>query len=162
MHDLLEVLKSRRLSLAVAEGDTGGLLLAGLTAAPGSSAVVIGGVVAYADALKTELLEVQPELLREHGAVSAAAARAMASGVRRLARADIGLATTGIAGPGGATPTKPVGLAFVAVATGSGAHVREHRWTGERAANRQASADAALALLREVVLNHATEQSSTL
>src|SRR5262245_13764960 len=151
MHDLLELLKSRRLSLAVAEGDTGGRLLASLIAEPGSSAVVIGGVVAYADSLKRELLELPAEVLREHGAVSAAAAEAMARGVRRLAHADVGLATTGIAGPGGATPTKPVGLAFVAVATADGSSVREHRWTGDRAANQQASAQAALALLREIV-----------
>jgi nicotinamide mononucleotide (NMN) deamidase PncC len=72
-----------------------------------------------------------------------------------VAHADIGLATTGIAGPSGATPTKPVGLVFVAVVTGSGASVREHRWTGDRASNRQSSADAALALLREMVLDDA-------
>ena len=160
VHDVLDLLKARRLSLAVAEGDTGGVLLASLTAEPGSSAVVVGGVVAYADALKTALLEVPPQVLREHGAVSAAAAQAMAVGVRRLAQTDLGLATTGIAGPGGATPTKPVGLVFVAVATAGGASVREHRWTGDRAANRQSSADAALALLREVVLDHAAEIST--
>jgi PncC family amidohydrolase len=155
VHDLLELLKARGLSLAVAEGDTGGLLLASLIAEPGSSAVVIGGVVAYADALKCELLEVPAEVLREHGAVSAVAVEAMARGVRRVAHADVGLATTGIAGPGGATPTKPVGLAFVAVATADGSSVREYHWTGDRAANQHASAAAALALLREIVTQEA-------
>src|SRR4051794_25183335 len=148
VQDLIAALAARKLTLAVAEGDTGGLLLERLTAVPGSSAVVLGGVVAYADGLKREVLGVSAELLRQHGAVSAEAARAMAEGVRRVTDADIGLATTGIAGPGGATPTKPVGLAYVAAAwrgtaaspaeTDTGievkveveveVEVREHRW----------------------------------
>jgi PncC family amidohydrolase len=152
MQDLLDALVTRGLTLAVAEGDTGGLLLARLTALPGSSAVVLGGVVAYADGLKRALLGVDAELLRAHGAVSAEAAQAMARGVRRLAGADIGLATTGIAGPGGATPTKPVGLAFVAAASGDQIVAREHRWQGDRAANRELSADAAARLGLELVL----------
>src|ERR1041385_7094012 len=109
---VLEVLSTRQLTLAVAEGDTGGLLLECLTAVPGSSAVVLGGVVAYHDALKRHLLGVPTEVLQRAGAVSAETVEAMASGVRALARADVGLATTGIAGPGGATPTKAVGRAY--------------------------------------------------
>jgi PncC family amidohydrolase len=151
MQDLLRALAERRLTLAVAEGDTGGLLLERLTAVPGSSAVVLGGVVAYADTLKCQLLQVTPELLREHGAVSAEAARAMAAGVRQLAGADIGLATTGIAGPGGQTSTKPVGLAYVAAATAEAVLVREHHWHGDRHSNRQSSAMAAVALLEELL-----------
>jgi PncC family amidohydrolase len=151
VQDVLQSLAQRKLTLAVAEGDTGGLLLERLTAESGSSAVVLGGVVAYADTLKSQLLEVSPDLLREHGAVSAAAAEAMAAGVRRLAGADLGLATTGIAGPRGATPTKPVGLAFVAAASAETVLVREHHWKGDRQANRQSSADAALALLQELL-----------
>jgi nicotinamide-nucleotide amidase len=151
LEDLLRALADRTLTLAVAEGDTGGLLLERLTAVPGSSAVVLGGVVAYADALKREVLQVADRVLREHGAVSAEAAAAMAVGVRRLAGADIGLATTGIAGPGGATPTKPVGLAFVAAATADATLVREHRWSGDRQANRQSSTTAAVDLLGELL-----------
>src|ERR1041384_5889500 len=117
MQDVLRSLAERQLTLAVAEGDTGGLLLERLTAVPGSSAVVLGGVVAYADRLKCQLLNLTAELLREHGAVSAEAAQAMAAGGRHLAGADIGLATTGIAGPGGATAAKSVGLAYVAAAS---------------------------------------------
>src|SRR5579859_4425012 len=115
---VLELLAARHLTLAVAEGDTGGLLLEWLTAVPGSSAVVLGGVVAYYDDVKRTLLGVASATLEQHGAVSAAAAEKMASGVRRLVGADVGIATTGIAGPGGATPSKPVGLAFVAAASG--------------------------------------------
>jgi PncC family amidohydrolase len=151
MHDVLRALAERQLTLAVAEGDTGGLLLERLTTAPGSSAVILGGVVAYADGLKSQLLQVSAELLRQHGAVSAEAARAMAAGVRQLAGADIGLATTGIAGPGGATLTKPVGLAYVAAATADAVLVREHHWHGDRHANRQSSVTAALALLEELL-----------
>jgi PncC family amidohydrolase len=153
VQDVLQALAQRKLTLAVAEGDTGGLLLERLTSVPGSSAVVLGGVVAYADGLKCQLLQVSREVLREHGAVSAEAARAMARGVRSLTGADIGLATTGIAGPGGATPTKPVGLAFVAAANAEHVLVREHHWHADRRANRQSSATAAVALLEDL-LNH--------
>jgi PncC family amidohydrolase len=153
VQDVVQSLAQRNLTLAVAEGDTGGLLLERLTAVPGSSAVILGGVVAYADTLKSHLLEVSPDLLRQHGAVSAAAAEAMAAGVRRLAGADIGLATTGIAGPHGATPTKPLGLAYVAAASAETVLVREHQWNGDRQANRQSSAEAAVALLHELLDN---------
>jgi nicotinamide-nucleotide amidase len=149
---VLDLLAARRLTLAIAEGDTGGLLLEWLTAVPGSSAVVLGGVVAYHDDLKRNLLGIDAGLLQRHGAVSAAAAEAMASGVRRLAGADFGLATTGVAGPGGGTPSKPVGLAFVAAVGAEQSLVREHRWpSGERGRNRAASAQAALRLTLELL-----------
>jgi PncC family amidohydrolase len=142
----LDRLKGGGLTLAVAEGDTGGLLLEWLTSVPGSSGVVLGGIVAYHDRLKAELVFVDPELLRQHGSVSHEVAEAMAVGVRLVTEADIGLAVTGIAGPGGATDTKPVGLSFVAVADRNGVSVQEHQWQGDRAANRAASARAALEL----------------
>jgi len=150
---VLEALATRRLSLAVAEGDTGGLLLEWLTAIPGSSGVVRGGVVAYHDDLKRQVLGVEPTLIERHGAVSAETVEAMARGVRRVAGADIGVATTGIAGPGGATPTKPVGLTFVAAVDAERAVIREHRWQGPRDGNRQASARAALAAVLELLEN---------
>jgi PncC family amidohydrolase len=108
-------------------------------------------VVAYHDDLKRQLLGVESGILERHGAVSAEAVEAMASGVRRLSGADVGLATTGIAGPGGATPSKPVGLAFVAAVDAERTMVREHRWQGERGSNRQASAQAALRLTLEML-----------
>src|ERR1700716_590666 len=128
---LVAALAERGFTVAVAEGDTGGVLLACLTALPGSSAVVLGGVVAYHDDLKRQVLEVPPALIAQHGSVSAEAAEAMAHGVRRLAGADLGLATTGIAGPGGARAAKPVGLAYVAAVNATRALVREHRWQGD-------------------------------
>jgi PncC family amidohydrolase len=151
VRSLLAVLAKQRLTVAVAEGDTGGLLLEWLTAVPGSSATVLGGVVAYHDDLKRQVLGVGPPIIERYGAVSAEAAEAMAQGIRRLARADLGLATTGIAGPGGTTAAKSVGLAYVAAVDARRALVREHRWHGDRAGNRQASAHAALRLALELV-----------
>jgi PncC family amidohydrolase len=151
---VLEALTTRRLTLGVAEGDTGGVLLAWLTAGPGSSATVRGGVVAYHDDLKRALLGVEPALLERHGAVSAEAVAAMARGVRGAAGADVGVATTGIAGPAGARPSKPVGLAYVAAADAERTLVREHRWSGSREANRQQSARAAIAIILELLEKH--------
>src|ERR1700716_4340028 len=148
---VLAALAARRLTLAVAEGDTGGLLMEWLTAVPGSSSVVLGGVVAYHDDLKRQVLGVDSRLLEQYGAVSAEVAEAMAHGIRRLTGADVGLATTGIAGPGGATPTKPLGLAFVAAVSAERTLVPEHRWPGDREANRRASAQAALDLALELI-----------
>src|SRR5712692_11710305 len=148
---MIEVLATHHLTVAVAEGDTGGVLLEWLTSVPGSSSVVRGGVVAYHDDLKRDVLGVAPELIEQHGAVSAAVAEAMAHGIRRMAAADVGLATTGIAGPGGATATKPVGLAYVSAVNAARAMTREHRWQGDRAANRQSSAEAALRLALDLL-----------
>ena len=148
---LFEVARERGDTLAVAESDTGGLVLEWLTRIPGSSAVVLGGVVAYDNNLKEQLLGVDRRILDTAGAVSQAAVEAMAIGMRRAAQADLGLATTGIAGPGGATPVKPVGTAWVAVAHARGVTSREHRWHGTRQPNRRASARAVLRLALEVL-----------
>jgi PncC family amidohydrolase len=148
---LLARLEERGWTIAVAEADTGGVLLEWLTAQPGSSRVVLGGVVAYHDDLKRALLGVDPAVIVEHGAVSAETVHAMAEGMRRVSGADVALATTGIAGPGGATPTKPAGLAFVAVVTQDSVRVREHRWAGDRANNRRHNALAAIELALDVL-----------
>jgi len=148
---LLEVLRARGLSVAVAEGDTGGVLLAELTAEAGSSACVLGGVVAYGDDLKREVLGVPAELIVQHGSVSEECAEAMARGVRMLARADVGIATTGIAGPGGARPGKPVGLSFVAAASAERVVSRRFEWHADRAGNREQSVAAALHLALELL-----------
>ena len=103
-------------TLSVAESCTGGGLGAELTAVPGASSVMLGGVISYANAVKRDLLAVSSELLEQHGAVSAPVAEAMALGVRRLTGSDWALSVTGIAGPDGGTPDKPVGLVFVGVA----------------------------------------------
>jgi PncC family amidohydrolase len=109
----------------------------------------VGGVVSYADDAKRDLLGVPPDVLAAHGAVSAQVARAMATGVRERLRASLGVSVTGIAGPDGGTPDKPVGLTYVAVADDVGVDVRRFVWSGDRAANKAASARAALELLLE-------------
>src|SRR5205807_9175241 len=108
-------LRAAGLTVAVGESCTGGLVGAALTAIAGSSDYMRGGVIAYSDAPKSELLEVSPELIAEFGAVSESVARAMAEGVRARCHADIGVAVTGVAGPGGGTAGKPVGPVFVVV-----------------------------------------------
>lgn len=136
------------LTLAAAESCTGGLLSHRITNVPGSSDYYLGSVTAYANTVKEQLLGVPRDVLEARGAVSQETALAMARGARRLLGADLALSITGIAGPGGGTPGKPVGLTYIALAAPDGEWVEEHRWTGDRSANKAASASAALALLR--------------
>lgn len=139
----------RNWTLAVAESCTGGLLGHLITRVPGSSAYFLGGVIAYANAVKVAQLSVPEAVLARYGAVSAPCAETMARGVRERFGADVALSITGIAGPGGGTPEKPVGLVYIGLATAEVVRVWEHRWTGTRYANQRASALAALAHLLE-------------
>lgn len=141
-------LRERGFALAAAESCTGGLLSHRITNVPGSSDYYLGSVTAYANAVKEQLLEVPRDVLETWGAVSRETALMMARGVRRLLGADLALSVTGIAGPGGGTPSKPVGLTYIALVAPDGEWVEEHRWAGDRSANKAASASAALALLR--------------
>ena len=125
-------------TVAVAESCTGGGLGARLTARSGSSAYVLGGVISYADEVKRDVLGVDAEALRRHGAVSAPVAEQMAAGVRSLVGSDWALSVTGIAGPGGGSPEKPVGLVYVGVAGPGGVSAREHRLRGDRERIRRA------------------------
>lgn len=134
-----------RKSLAVAESCTGGLLGAALTDVPGSSAYFLGGVISYADRVKVEQLHVSPSTLQQFGAVSEETAAAMATGVRQLLQADIGVSITGVAGPD-AEGAKPVGLTFIGVAAPASTTHR-FQWTGDRWDNRRRSVIAALELL---------------
>ncbi len=135
------------LTVATAESCTGGRVGDVLTDVAGSSGYVRGGIIAYADDIKAGLLDVPAEMIRAHGAVSAQVARAMATGARARCGADLAVAVTGIAGPGGATPGKPVGLTYMAVAGPGGVTVQRHAWEGDREDNKQASTRAALSLL---------------
>jgi PncC family amidohydrolase len=155
---LLTALRNDGLTIAVAESCTGGLLAAALTAFAGSSDVVRGGVVSYADDLKTALLGVSAETLRAHGAVSPEVARAMAAGARQRCGADMGVAITGIAGPGGGSPGKPVGLIYVAVVTAQREDVTRLEDDGGREANRARAVHAAL----ELCARHASAGRSAL
>lgn len=134
--------------MAVAESCSGGLLAMRITEVPGASDYFLGGIVSYANAAKERLLAVPGEVLAERGAVSPECARAMALGVKRVFGADYALAITGIAGPGGGTPEKPVGLVYIAVAGPEGeAEVRQHRFSGSRQGIRWSATEAALSLL---------------
>jgi nicotinamide-nucleotide amidase len=145
------VLSVRGERLATAESCTGGMIGARLTDAPGASAWYVGGIVSYADAVKEEVLGVPAAVLGQHGAVSAETARAMAEGARRRLSADWALSVTGIAGPGGGTGDKPVGLVHVGVAGPGVALTRELRLHGDRDRVRQRAATIALHLLREAL-----------
>ena len=135
-----------RKSLAVAESCTGGLLGAALTDVPGSSAYFLGGVISYADQVKLDQLRVPAATLRRYGAVSDETAAAMASGVRQLLHADIGLSITGVAGPD-SEGSKPIGLTFIGIATQLTTSTNRFQWTGDRWDNRRRSVIAALELL---------------
>ncbi|MBI5958821.1 MAG: CinA family protein [Chloroflexi bacterium] len=152
----LEVEVIQRLSalghtIATAESSTGGLIAKRLTDISGSSACVLGGVVAYADEIKEKILGVQKQTLIDYGAVSEPVAQQMADGARRLFGTDFALSVTGIAGPLGATLTKPVGLHYIGLSAASGTRVRRYVWQGDRDHNRAAAADAALRLLLELL-----------
>lgn len=142
-----ELLKKMGLTLSLAESCTGGLIAHRITNIPGSSNYFLGGVVAYSNEAKERLLGVPHETLLRYGAVSEETARAMAEGVRRLLVSDQALAVTGIAGPSGGTPEKPVGLVYIALAAEEEVRCERHIWKGDRLQNKAQSAEAALEML---------------
>ncbi len=147
------MLRERGLTLAAAESCTGGLLLERLTDVPGSSDYVAGGIVAYTNALKTSLLGVDATLLEQHGAVSEPVAAAMADGMRERSGADVSVAITGVAGPGGGSPEKPVGTVVIAVlAPGRPMSIRTHSFPGARDHVRFQATQAALDTVRRLLL----------
>jgi len=146
------LLRERGLTLALAESCTGGLLAERLTSVPGASAFLERGYVTYSNRSKVELLGVDPAVLDSAGAVSAEAAAAMAAGARRAAGADVGVAITGIAGPDGGTPEKPVGLVFIAIQGRAGDRVRRVHFLGGRDRVRFQASQAALEMMRRGLL----------
>lgn len=148
-----KALLARKKTCALAESCTAGLVASRLTDVPGSSAVFLEGAVVYSNEAKVRTCGVQPETLAAHGAVSAQTAQELAAGIRARAGADIGLAVTGIAGPGGATPAKPVGLIFFGVATAKGVQTYERNYPGfDRQMVRDRTAAQALDFLRRAAL----------
>ncbi len=141
---LARFLRQRGLKLAVAESCTGGLLADHITDVPGSSDYFIGGVVAYAYEAKVALLHVSWDTLRLHGAVSRETVIEMARGVRTSLGADIGVSVSGIAGPAGGLPDKPVGTTWIGLSARDGDWARKFVWEGDRRANKESSAQAAL------------------
>ncbi|MGQ0570433.1 MAG: competence/damage-inducible protein A [Armatimonadota bacterium] len=155
LHEMTaRLLLERRVTLAVAESCTGGLVASRLTEVPGSSAFLLAGFVTYSNEAKTRDLGVPEELIVRHGAVSGPVAEAMAAGVRQRTGAHLGVAITGIAGPDGATAYKPVGLVYLTISTTAGARTEEVRFGEEpgRAGVRHLAAQAALNLIRLTLL----------
>jgi competence/damage-inducible protein CinA-like protein len=148
-----DLLRERRLTIAAAESCTGGLLLSRLTDIPGSSDYVVGGAVLYSNDMKTTLAGVPPELIAAHGAVSEPVALALAEGIRHRTGADINVGITGIAGPGGGTPQKPVGTVAIAVLSpNSPARVRTFSLLGGRTMIKFNATQAALEMVRRAIV----------
>ena len=152
--ELVHMACERAVTVGTAESCTGGLVAGSLTAVPGSSAVVRGGVVSYAIPVKHEVLGVSSEVLDapDVGAVSSECAAQMAEGARRVLAADVAVSVTGIAGPGGEEPGKPVGTVWMGLATPSGVRTQLFSFNGSRAEVRRAAVEAAVGLLREGVV----------
>jgi PncC family amidohydrolase len=144
-----ELLRRRGLRLAVAESCTGGLVSHLITNVPGSSTYFMGGVIAYAYEAKVRLLGVSWRTLEKYGAVSQETVLEMASGARKALAADVGIAISGIAGPGGGTPEKPVGLTWIGLSTEGGDEAYSYIWEGNRLAVKEKSARQALRLLKD-------------
>ncbi|MCB9135769.1 MAG: CinA family protein [Anaerolineales bacterium] len=148
-----DLLRVHNLTLVTAESCTGGLIGHLLTNVPGSSAYYLGGVVAYAYEAKVALLGVDWETLQKFGAVSEEVALQMARGARAVLKGDIAVSVTGIAGPGGGMPNKPVGLTWIALSTPDGDYAQHFIWQGNREGNKQSSALAALHMVIQYLQN---------
>lgn len=144
-----ELLRSRGLKLGLAESCTGGLIADRLTNIPGSSDYFLGGIVAYAYEAKVALLGVSWETLRSFGAVSRETVLEMARGARRALGSDLALSVSGIAGPGGGTPEKPVGTTWIGLVAPDGEWARHLVWEGDRIQNKRSSAEAAIQLVAD-------------
>jgi nicotinamide-nucleotide amidase len=149
---IIDLLAERNQTIVTAESCTGGMIASALTDIPGASAAIYGGYITYANSAKSKMIQVQPRLIADYGAVSNQVARAMADGARNTARVDFAVAATGIAGPDGGSEKKPVGLVYVAVSSELATVVIEHRF-GDlgRDAIRKATVDAALDLVLQVL-----------
>jgi PncC family amidohydrolase len=144
-----QLLVQQHLTLATAESCTGGLVGHRLTNVPGSSEYFLGGIIAYANEIKERVLGVSPQTLETHGAVSAETAIEMARGARQVLGVDLAVSVTGIAGPGGGTADKPIGLVYVALAAPNFERVERFVWNQDREGNKWESAEAALQLIQE-------------
>ncbi len=144
-----ELLKRKGLTLGAVESATGGLIAHMVTGVPGSSDYFKGSVVSYSNEVKTGVIGVKAATLKQYGAVSAQVAGEMAAGGKKLLNVDICIADTGIAGPGGATPGKPVGLFYLGLAHKDGVFSRKHEFLGDRAQNIKSAAQAVLEWLME-------------
>ena len=145
------MLKNQKLVIATAESCTGGLIAHTLTNIFGSSEYFDRGIVSYSNRAKMELLDVPEDMLKKYGAVSMEVAKSMAKGVRIKSNVDIGISTTGIAGPTGGSKEKPVGLVFIAVSTERNTVVKKFNFSGDRSKNKESTCNAALDMLLNVL-----------
>jgi nicotinamide-nucleotide amidase len=152
-HVVGDLLSVRNLTIGVAESCTGGLITSRLTDIAGSSRYVMQAVVTYSNEAKTSLLRVPADMIATHGAVSEPVALAMADGIRATAAVDVGVAVTGIAGPGGGTAEKPVGTVAIAAVTAHAARSRVFRFSGEREQVKFQASQAALDMVRRMLLD---------
>jgi len=143
------LLRQKRLTLGVVESATGGLISHRITNVPGSSDYYKGSITAYSNEAKIKIVGVKAETINQYGAVSPQVAEEMAQGGRKVLAADICLADTGIAGPTGATPGKPLGLFYIGLSHQAGTYSRKHNFHGDREQNKQDAAEAALGWLKE-------------
>lgn len=146
-HQLIKLLIRQKLTLATAESCTGGLIAKLITDVPGSSEVFIGGVVSYSNAMKIKWLGVRPETLEQFGAVSAQTVHEMVAGIKKQTKADLAIAVSGIAGPSGGTPEKPVGTVFIGIAVREQQILRQYLFQGSRSQVRRQTATQAAELL---------------
>ena len=151
LNKVSDILKKHHLMIATAESCTGGLIAHSLTNIPGSSEYFDRGVISYSNTAKKELIGVPENILQQYGAVSEQTAQAMAQGIRTSTHVNIGLATTGIAGPTGGTKDKPIGLVYIAVATEQKVRVKRFVFSGDRLQNKEDTCTAALSLLLETI-----------
>jgi len=148
LHNKISILlKKQNLTVATAESCTGGLIAHAITNVSGSSEYFDRGIVSYSNRAKMELLDVSENILKEYGAVSEQVAKTMAEGIRKKSNVDIGIATTGIAGPTGGTEEKPVGLVFIAISTSENTMVKKFQFSGDRLQNKESTCNAALNML---------------
>lgn len=147
--EIIKIMQERHLTLGVVESATGGLISHLITNAPGASVVYEGGITSYSNEIKIRIVGVKAATIKKHGAVSAPVAEEMAAGGRNLLGVDICIADTGIAGPGGATRDKPLGLFYIGLANANGCYSRKHIFNGTREGNKMRAALAALEWVRE-------------
>ena len=145
------ILKEKGLKIATAESCTGGLISHSFTNISGSSEYFDRGIVSYSNKAKTELLDVSEDILNKYGAVSEKVAKAMSEGIRKKSNVDIGIATTGIAGPTGGTKEKPVGLVFISISTINNTIVKRFHFSGNRLENKESTCKAALETLLKLI-----------
>jgi len=155
---LVELLKARSMTCATAESCTGGGVGATITSVPGASEVFLGGVVSYANEAKTGVLGVREETLAAHGAVSSECAAEMADGARRLLRSDFAVSVTGIAGPGGGSAEKPVGLVWFGVSSADGTRTEKAIFDGDRESVRLQAVRHAIGMLAAAAMPHEGEK----